>query len=209
MVSEQGKPPLDEMPVTPGCTAIPSGKTEGVGAESLKLGYEASGVSVRGLGIFLVIFILSAVFINVVVWFLTVSLLDRERNSATARSAVAPIDRMPEPPLQPMEDHDSVPWQDLLRLKTSEGEIFHRMGWETDAHGEPRVPDRIVRELQRRPLQTISGPATNAYEIPYRAATQPLGVTPAFGSETNLTPLPYAPAAGQRTLGPVTAPGGE
>ena len=47
-------------PVMPGGTSVAYSEGEGVGAESLKRGYEVSGVNVQALGIFLIFFIVTA-----------------------------------------------------------------------------------------------------------------------------------------------------
>ena len=62
--------------------------------------------------------------------------------------------------------HDTLPWQDMEQLRTDEADIFERMGWRLDSHGQPRVPDRIVQELIQRPAPPGQRPGDTGLRNP-------------------------------------------
>ncbi len=163
-----------------------------VDPDALKRGYEPDNVGVRGLGIFLILFCVGAVLIQVVAWLLLKFYMGETRESAAPKSAVVRLDRAIEPSLQPSPLHDTTPAQDLARLREGENRIFAHMGWEIDAEsGEARIPRQIVAMLRARRPTPTTGPVLNAYEIPYVAATKPTGVTPVPSPQTTTPPPPY------------------
>ncbi len=116
--------------------------------QALQQGYERSEVSVRGLMIFLVIFLVSAVVIHAGVWILAEYYLAQPRAADVVTSAATPPERFPPPNLQPIEKHNELPWQDLADLRREKGLIFDELGWTTDpTTRQPRIPDDIVNKL--------------------------------------------------------------
>ncbi len=161
-----------------------------VSAESRKRGYEASTITVRGLGIFFVLFCISGVLIHIGVWYLLKFYFAEKRSAEAPKSAVTHVEPRFEPRLQPSPVHDTNPPQDLATMHQGENRIFSHMGWEVVPGGtDVRIPSQIVRMLESRRAAPSTNPVLNAYEIPYAPATQPTGVEPAFGRQT-LTPLP-------------------
>lgn len=171
-----------------------------VSAESRKRGYEASTITVRGLGIFLALFCVGGVVIQIGVWILLKFYMAERRNADVPKSAVERVERAIEPSLQPSPAHDTTPPQDLATMHEAENRVFAHMGWEIDSDsGEARIPGQIAITLESRRIAPSTHPVLDSYEIPYVPSTQPTGVTPTFGPQTTTPPPPY----------PSTQPGGQ
>lgn len=136
-------------------------------SESLAAGYEKSGVSVKGLAIFLVCLVVVAAVIHTGVWFLFSDYLksdqakDRPSSALTDPEFVAgynrrfgttlPTDTTPPPPaprIQPTPglEHQNTPEADLQQMYRQEDAVFHQMGWRVDpeTHVPLAIPDPVV-----------------------------------------------------------------
>jgi len=118
--------------------------------EALEQGYEPSDVNVRGLLIFVIIFVVGAVVIQAGLWGL-LKFYNSLPRTADAVTSAAPIqERFPAPNLQPIEKHNQLPWQDLADLQHEKGMIFDALGWTIDPDTkEPRIPEQIVNSLAK------------------------------------------------------------
>jgi hypothetical protein len=118
-------------------------------AKALKQGYEPSDVNTRGLLIFFICFALGGIVVQGGLWWLFKDYYMHQPRSVDEQTSAAPAPlRFPSPNLQPTEQHNKMPWQDLAKLRQEKGEIFKQMGWTPDfAQGTGTVPDEIIARL--------------------------------------------------------------
>jgi hypothetical protein len=122
--------------------------TQQVSVDAKQLGHEPLTLSVRGLVIFVVCFIASAVVIHIVVWRLYRGSMQQEQSNDARRSAL--ISQRPPPAgpaLQPSPAHEALPQQDLAALRAAENAEFAKRGWLDESTGEVRVPDDIIQKV--------------------------------------------------------------
>jgi hypothetical protein len=180
---------------------------------ALRQGYEPPDLNVRGLLIFLVVFLVTAVVIHVGIWFLNEYLLRRPRPADAVTSAVPVVRQFPEPDVQPSEWHNHVPWQDMADLRRSEAARFGQLGWKADpATGSAVIPDSIVASLAERYKGKVpaagAGNTTSATAPRVLPATEP--ATPAApASEPATAPATAPTSSAGPTSEPTTNPGGE
>jgi len=118
--------------------------------ESLQRGYEPSGVGNRGMLIFFAIFLLVAAILQFGIWGLLKLYMHTPRPIDTVTSIAPAQARFPPPNLQPTQEHNKLPHEDLMDLMKKKDEIFQRMGWRLDPQsGVPVIPDSIVDQLAR------------------------------------------------------------
>ncbi len=159
-------------------------------AIALRQGYEPPDLNVKGLLVFLIIFLLMAVVIHVGIWFLNEYLSGRPRDADAVKSAVPVVRQFSRPDVQPTESHNQMPWQDMADLRHAEAARFEQLGWKSDpATGSAVIPDSIVSRLAER--YKAKGPAAPA-------ATQP-ATGPAQAGESPTTGP--APTEGPSNLG--------
>lgn len=120
-------------------------------AEVIAKGYQPDQVKMSALLLCVVILLVGAVLIHVGVWWLLKSFMARPRVVDVPQSAVTEVDRFTSPSLQPTQQHDQFPWQDLAQLRAKEAGIFTQLGWKADpSTGSAQIPDSIVAQLQQR-----------------------------------------------------------
>lgn len=123
----------------------------------LQQGYEPDVVSNRGLLIFFAIFILTALILHWSLWKLVNYYVSLQRPIDTITSAAPAQKRFPAPNLQPSQNHNTLPYQDLEDMKQQEAEFFRTIGWPASSiSGEPSVPANVAEQLQRQRAQ-VSG----------------------------------------------------
>jgi hypothetical protein len=131
--------------------------------QALKQGYEPSDINVRALFVFIIIFILSAVVIQIGLWELLKFYTSLPRSADVVTSAAPAPQRFPAPNLQPIEKHNQLPWEDLADLQHEKGMIFEQLGWPVnDVTKQPQIPDSIVTELAKGRPQN---PATSHISV--------------------------------------------
>jgi hypothetical protein len=136
-------------------------------SDSAAAGYEKSGVSVKGLAIFLVCLILCAAIIHTGVWFLFGDYLksdrakDRPMSALTDPEFVAGYNHRfgttlptatgalpPAPRIQPTPglEQQNTPEADLQQMYRQEDAVFHQMGWRVDqqTHVPLEIPEPVV-----------------------------------------------------------------
>jgi hypothetical protein len=158
--------------------------------ESLDAGYETSGVSVKGLAIFVVGLIVFAAVIHIAVWFLFKGYLkadeakDRSDSALTDPRAVSQFNQqhdthfptatpgLPPPPrLQPTPgvEPPRVAAADLQEMYRQEDTVFAQMGWTIDqrTHVPVEIPESVlaavIQDATQRQQAKKSGrrPLTN------------------------------------------------
>src|SRR5580704_11187778 len=113
--------------------------------EALRQGYEPPDVGNRGLLIFFVIFLATAVVVNLGLWGLLKIYMSEPRSVDVKLSAAPAAKRFPQPDLQPVQSHNQLPWQDLQDLKREKADLFRQLGWNINpSTGVPSIPDDIV-----------------------------------------------------------------
>ena len=126
--------------------------------EAIARGYELSDAGTRGLLMFVIYFILTAIVLHLLLWFLLKHYVSIPRAVDVPKSSVPAIDRFTGPNLQPSIEDNRLPQQDMRRLRETEAALFNRMGWKTDPQtGNPTIPQDIVDQLSRR---STTPPAT-------------------------------------------------
>ena len=116
--------------------------------ETIRRGYELPDVSVKGLVIFFIVFVLMGALVHVCAWMLTIYFLHQPRDVDTVISAAPPQNRFPAPNLQPIEKHNQFDWQDMDDLRRQKNQLFEQLGWSIDPEtGAAKIPDSIVNQL--------------------------------------------------------------
>lgn len=120
-------------------------------------GYERSGVNLRAVMKFLIIFVAFGIVVHFLLYFLYKGLvvLDRRRDVApTALMSQRPEDTnrfaqvFPAPQLQPSPGHTAQPFQDMRHLLDAENQEFARRGWSVDpVTNEPQMPQALVDKI--------------------------------------------------------------
>src|SRR3954453_17890065 len=103
----------------------------------------------RGLVIFVVCFIASAVVIHIVVWRLYRGSMQQEQSNDAPRSAL--ISQRPPPAgpaLQPSPAHEALPQQDLAALRAAENAEFAKRGWLDESTGGGGGPGEVIRKAE-------------------------------------------------------------
>src|SRR5580700_4238510 len=85
--------------------------------EALRHGYEPPEVGNRGLLVFFLIFVATAIVLNFALWGLLKIYMSEPRSVDVKVSAAPAQKRFPQPDLQPVQSHNELPWQDLQDLK--------------------------------------------------------------------------------------------
>ena len=82
--------------------------------------------------------------------------VDRPRSAARVDAGGLPPGA---PALQPIPQHDLVPWQELAAMRESEDRVFAGMGWPVK-EGRAQIPDAVVKAVAARPTtQATTQPA--------------------------------------------------
>lgn len=139
-------------------------------SESRQAGYETSGVSIKGLAVFLVCLVVSAAVIHAAVWFLFGGYVRYDESQNRPHSALrdeqyvsdynhahgtdfpTPAQTMPPAPrIQPSPGlkQQNNPDADLQAMYAGEDAMFKRMGWimETRTHVQVAIPDSVVQSV--------------------------------------------------------------
>jgi hypothetical protein len=123
--------------------------------DAVARGYEGDDLSIRGLFIFFILFLLTAAIIHAFIWVLTLHYVWSPRVEDRAPSSVNFVERFPSPQLQPSVGHNTTPPQDLAALRLEEGRIFDALGWKKDPQSSYLIiPDQILQELKHREATT-------------------------------------------------------
>lgn len=143
---------------------------QGPSTESRQAGYETSGVSIKGLAIFVVCLVVLAAIIHAGVWFLFGDYVNFDEAQNRPHSAVSdqqyvtdfnqqhrsdfpmPKQTIPPPPrLQPTPglDQQNNPDADLQTMYAGEDAVFRRMGWTLDerTHVQVAIPDSVIQAV--------------------------------------------------------------
>lgn len=117
--------------------------------ETLTSGHEPDRISKRGMVIFVICFIAFAAVTYVALWFLLKNGNGRARDADRARSIVSDAHYSANaPPLQPEQEHDRKPQEDLALMYQREDRVFVDMGWSVDpTTHEARLPDGLIQRV--------------------------------------------------------------
>jgi hypothetical protein len=119
-------------------------------SETVAQGYEPPDINVRGVVVFLMIFLVGAIIIQVGLWGVLKVYSGLPRTADIVTSAAPPPARFLPPNLQPTEQHNQFPWQDLAQLRQEKTQIFDQLGWKTDPETQtPLIPDAIIAQLRK------------------------------------------------------------
>ncbi len=146
---------------------MPVDRHKPVSRQALEQGYELPGVNLKGLTLFVVFFILAAVVLHAALWVLLKYYVGERRPIDQPLSAIAPVGRLDEPRLQPVPEHDHLPWQDLQALMNEKNATFGQIGWSIDPQtGAAVVPSAVIRKLAA--AQAAAGAAEQPIAPPGR-----------------------------------------
>lgn len=143
---------------------------QGPSTDSREAGYETSGVSIKGLAIFVVCLVVLAAIIHAGVWFLFGSYVTFDESKNRPHSAIndqqyvsdynrehktgfaMPTQTIPPPPrIQPTPglDQQNNPDADLQAMYAGEDALFKRMGWTLDerTHVQVEIPDSVIQAV--------------------------------------------------------------
>ena len=133
-------------------------------SESLDAGYEKSTVSIKGLMMFLVCFVVAAGVIHLGSWYLLRAYVSEDRKKDRPTSAMVDpamadryggtVVRQPQPPppyIQPSppQPEPHVPAADLRQMYTQENLLFERMGWRPDEASPQKlaIPADVIAKV--------------------------------------------------------------
>lgn len=143
---------------------------QGPSSESRQAGYETSGISIKGLAIFVVCLVVLAAAIHAGAWFLFGGYVRSDEASNRAHSALSdeqyvktynrehgtelsanslPLPAAPRIQPTPGAQPQNVPDADLQQMYGQEDAFFKRMGWTVDdrTHVQTTIPDSVVRSV--------------------------------------------------------------
>jgi hypothetical protein len=115
-------------------------------------GHEPDPLRVRAMVWSVIGFIAFAILAHAGIWFLLKHDVGKPRFVERPRSVVHPDAGPPSdaPAIQPMPQHDVVPWQDAADMRAAEDRVFTQLGWSLDEHGRARIPDSVVSAVAAR-----------------------------------------------------------
>ena len=143
---------------------------QGPSTESREAGYETSGVSIKGLAIFVVCLVVLAAIIHAGVWFIFGDYVKLDESQNRSHSALAdqqymsdynhehgtrfagPTQTIPPPrAIQPTPglDQQNNPDADLQAMYAGEDAVFKRMGWTVDerTHVQVAIPESAIQAV--------------------------------------------------------------
>jgi hypothetical protein len=121
---------------------------------SVPRGHQASTVSLRGVIIFVVVFVITGVVLNWLIWILYRAMIaHEERRDEPTSALVSDRPAPPEPQLQPFGAH-GLPQQDMAALRAMENLEFALRGWIDATTGTVRVPDDVLGKVIRASATT-------------------------------------------------------
>jgi len=119
-----------------------------VSPEAMQLGYQPEVAPVRGLLVFIILVVVTAVFLQVLVWWLMQKIEARNARMDTPLSVLSEDQTPPAPRLQPSVGHDSLDYQDLAALRRREDEMFARLGWTVHPGAKDAdIPVDIIQQV--------------------------------------------------------------
>ena len=116
--------------------------------EALEKGYEPHDLKTKWIVWFIVIFIVLAVVIQLGLWLLLVNLGSSRRIVDEPRSVLNAQEPAPSPSIQPTQQHDALPKEDLEAMRKQEDAVFSQLGWEVNSQThQVSVPDALVKRV--------------------------------------------------------------
>jgi hypothetical protein len=116
--------------------------------EALEKGYEPHDLKTKWIVWFIVIFIVLAAAIQLGLWLLLVNLGSSPRSVDDPRSALTAAEPAPSPSIQPTQQHDALPREDMETMRKQEDDVFTQLGWQVDAKThQVTVPDAVVKRV--------------------------------------------------------------
>jgi hypothetical protein len=109
--------------------------------------HESSNIRLRTLINFVIGFVLAAVVIHVVVYWVFAGFRAAVAQPREITGVAADRIPPPEPRLEPSIQHNTLPSMDLEQLRAAEHDEFARRGWVDPQTGQVRVPEKIVNQL--------------------------------------------------------------
>ena len=133
--------------------------------EAMELGYQPDAAPVRGLLVFLVLVVTSAVILHLLLWWLMKGLEAHNATMETPRSVLREDPAPPAPQLQPSVGHDTMDYQDLAVLRRRENEMFAKLGWTVrpgakDAEIPAGIVQQVASEQRTRAAAAFVPPTT-------------------------------------------------
>ncbi|HEY8668704.1 MAG TPA: hypothetical protein VIL86_18800 [Tepidisphaeraceae bacterium] len=135
-----------------------------VSPEAIARRHEPTDVRIRPFIIFVSFFLLSAVVIHLLLWWMTGTYVSNEKLRDPERSPVA--ETLPAPPapnLQPSIMHNTSPYQDLAEMRQRDENRLRSYGWIDATAGVAHIPiDRAMDLVIERglPAAPATQPAT-------------------------------------------------
>jgi hypothetical protein len=130
--------------------------------QTLSRGYEWTHLRLGWVLALLVLFGILAIVMHVSLWYVLKAFANNPRAADQPRSVLEPGVAQPArfaPPLQPSQQHDRMPSEDLAAMHQREDQVFRDLGWTIDPvthHATP--PDALVRLVagRRRPTSATA-----------------------------------------------------
>jgi hypothetical protein len=116
--------------------------------EALEKGYEPHDLKASWIVWFVVIFIVIAALIQIGLWVLLVKLGSTRREVDAPRSVLTAQEPAPSPSIQPTQQHDALPAEDLQAMRKQEDAVFSQLGWDVNPQThQVIVPDDVVKRV--------------------------------------------------------------
>jgi hypothetical protein len=118
------------------------------GPEALEKGYEPDDLKGSWMVWFVIILIVSGVAVHIGLWFTLKLLASSHRTVDDPRSALIEETPVPPAPLQPTQQHDRLPAEDLQAMREHEDAVFNQLGWEVEPKThQVQVPGDVVARV--------------------------------------------------------------
>lgn len=137
---------------------------------SIRAGYELSTVHHRGVGYFILWFIVVGLFLQFCVWLILGRIIHHVKTLDPRPSVLQNESPLLDQPLQPAADHNSLPWQDMAALHERQYQQLHSYGLLPNDRAHIPIGRAMELLLHSGALKAPQNPANTQ---PYINTTQP------------------------------------
>jgi hypothetical protein len=118
--------------------------------ETVAKGYEVHDLKTSWIVWCAVIFILAAIVIQLGLWYMLKAVAAHKRAVDEPQSVLIDEPPVPTAPLQPTQQHDRTPPEDLEAMRQREDAVFEQLGWQVNPKThDVTIPGDIVQRIAK------------------------------------------------------------